>query len=192
MTLTDLLPSRREKPRRKHRADDRIADLKARHAAELAKLRAENVALLERQAAADDFFTLQDQYLTGLEADLAAEVQRRERSDEVLASYQVDLEEAAAESERLTDELLALRARFGPQMAAEANATAVTVPPGFRDTGAIEDQATGPIYVQPLWDALNAGPTTAVTDPGRVPPSWAREDHTVPVAAVEPDPAITH
>lgn len=193
MTLTDLLPIRREKPRRKHRADDRIADLKARHEQQLAGLRQENVALLNRQAAADDFFMLQDQYLTGLEADLAAAVQRRERSDEVLASYQADLDEALAENGRLTDELLALRARFGPQMAAEDNAHRVDVPPMVRDTSAIEDQATGPIYVQTLWDALGVGPAAAVTDPGRVPPSWARsEDDTAPVPAVEPDPATTH
>jgi outer membrane murein-binding lipoprotein Lpp len=80
-----------------------------------------------------------------------------------------------------------LRKRLAPFLAAEANAAAVTVPPMVRDTAAIEDQATGPIYVQTLWDALGTGPTAAVTDPGRVAPAWAREDDTVPVAAVQPE-----
>jgi hypothetical protein len=189
VTLADLIPSQSGKPR--PRKANRI-ETKLRKAQEhLAAVREDNAKLLDWQAAADDFFTLQDQYLTSLKADLAAEVQRRERSDEVLASYQADLDEALAENGRLTDELLALRARFGPQMAAEANAAAVTVPPMVRDTSAIEDQATGPIYVQTLWDALGVGPTAAVVDPGRVPPAWAQsEDDTAPVPVVEPDPAI--
>src|SRR5690606_14221031 len=54
VSLTDRIPGRREKPRRKHRADDRIAALQA----ELATLRDENVKLLNRQAAADDYFAL--------------------------------------------------------------------------------------------------------------------------------------
>ena len=64
-----------------HRADDRIAELEARHAAEVAALKAgyeqqlgelreENVALHNRLAGADDFFMIQDQYLTGLEGDV--------------------------------------------------------------------------------------------------------------------------
>ena len=67
------------------------------------------------------------------------------------------------------DKALALQARFGTQIAAEANANRVTVPPMVRDTTAIEDQATGPIPVKALWDALGVGPTTAVTDPGHFP-----------------------
>jgi hypothetical protein len=191
VTLTDLIPSLTGKPR--PRKANRIETRLRKAQEHLAAVREDNAKLLDRQAAADDFFMLQDQYLTSLEADLTAEKQQRERSDEVLASYQADLDEALTENGRLTDELLALRARFGPQMAAEDNANRVTVPPMVRDTSAIEDQATGPIYVQTLWDALGVGPAAAVVDPGRVAPTWARsEDDTAPVPVVEPDSATTH
>jgi len=103
-----------------------------------------------------------------------------------LSGCREDLQAAEAEIDYL-------RKRLAPFLAAEANENAVTVPPMVRDTSAVEDQATGPIYVQTLWDALGVGPTAAVTDPGRVPPSWARsEDDTAPVPVVEADPATTH
>lgn len=79
-----------------------------------------------------------------------------------------DLRQAREEATEWRDRFLALQARFGPQLAAEANANRVTVPPMVRDTTAIEDQATGPIDVRPLWAAADAGLLGPVTDPGRV------------------------
>jgi len=105
----------------------------------------------------------------------------------------IDLSGCREDLQAAEDEIDYLRKRLAPFLAAEANAAAVTVPPMVRDTSAIEDQATGPIYVQTLWEALGVGPTAAVVDPGRVPPSWARsEDDTAPVPVVEPGPATTH
>ena len=80
----------------------------------------------------------------------------------------IDYSGALQDRDEWRDKALALQARFGPQLAAEANANRVTVPPMVRDTSAIEDQATGPIYVQPLRDAVNAGPIGPVMDPGHV------------------------
>jgi hypothetical protein len=52
-----------------HRAHDRIAELEEF----VGQLCEENVILHNRQAAADDFFMIQDQYATDLEAELAQE-----------------------------------------------------------------------------------------------------------------------
>lgn len=84
MSLTDLLPGRREKPRRKHRADDRIAELEAQHAAELAELRAENVKLWDRQAAADDHFALLAEDVTVTNEAWEQEQQRRLLAEKAL------------------------------------------------------------------------------------------------------------
>lgn len=80
----------------------------------------------------------------------------------------IDYSAALQDRDEWRDEALALRARFGAQIAAEANANRVTVPPMERDTTAIEDQATGPIYVQTLRDAAAAGLLGPVTDPGHI------------------------
>lgn len=74
MSLTDLLPGRREKPRRKHRADDRIAEL-----------REENAKLMDRQAAADDYFALLMQDVTETNTALKEEKERRENAEKALA-----------------------------------------------------------------------------------------------------------
>lgn len=79
-----------------------------------------------------------------------------------------DLRQARDERDEWRDEALRLRAKFGPQLAAEANANRITVPPMVRDTSAVEDQATGPIDVKALWDARDAGLLGPVTDPGHV------------------------
>lgn len=139
---------RDSKPQRKHRADDRIAEL-----------RADNVKLLNRQAAADDFFALlaNDVYVTN--AALGQEKQARGEAEEAAAQMRM-------ERDQWRDEALALRARFGPQIAAEINANRIDVPPMIRDTSAMEDQATGPIDVTALWEARDAGLLGPVTDPG--------------------------
>jgi hypothetical protein len=176
VTLTDLIPALRGNGSR--RAVDKVAEL-----------RDENRRLLTIVAGSDDAFMI-------LRQELDETAAKQGTAEELVVQQQADLEELTVDRDAWMNEALALRARFGAQIAAEANAAAVTVPPMVRDTAAIEDQATGPIYVQTLWDAAAAGhlgPTAAVTDPGRVAPAWARsEDDTAPVPVVEPDPAATH
>lgn len=86
----------------------------------------------------------------------------------------IELSAARTDCQELHDEVLRLRAQLAPYLAAEANDRAVTVPPMVRDTAAVEDQATGPIYVRPLWQALGIGPATA-TSPAHIP-YWAETE----------------
>jgi hypothetical protein len=173
VTLTDLLPTRRD--RRKHSP-----------ASIIRRLREDIAKLLDWQMAADDYFARLVADRADVYAAWESEAQARQEAEDVAAATRTDLDAADAEIDYL-------RKRLAPFLAAEANATAITVRPMVRDTAAIEDQATGPIYVQTLRDAAAAGhlgPTLAVTNPGRVPPAWARsEDDTAPVPVVEPDPA---
>jgi hypothetical protein len=148
VTLTDLIPALKGTGSR--RAVDKVAEL-----------REENVALLNRQAAADDFFAILTQDRNEVYAAWEFERAKRHEAEEAAARMQ-------SESGEWRDRFLALQARFGPQLAAEANANRVDVPPMVRDTTAIEDQATGPIYVQPLRDAADAGLLGPVTDPAAV------------------------
>ena len=148
MTLTDLIPGLKGTGIR--RAVDKVAEL-----------RDENVKLLNRQAAADDFFAILMNDVVTTNAALAHEQQLRGEAEEAAAQMRMDRDE-------WRDEALRLRAKFGPQLAAEANANRIDVPPMVRDTSAVEDQATGPIYVQPLWDAADAGLLGPVTNPGAV------------------------
>lgn len=148
MTITDLIPGLRGTGGR--RAVDKVEEL-----------RAENRKLLTRQMAADDYFALLMQDRNDVYAAWEFERQKRAEAEQAAASVQ-------SERDDWRDRFLALQARFGPQLAAEANATAVTVPPMVRDTTAIEDQATGPIDVRPLWAAAQAGHLGPVTNPGRV------------------------
>ena len=83
--------------------------------------------------------------------------------DEAALANQATVDALTEERDGLAEELAALKTKFGPQLAAEANANRVDVPPMVRDTSAPEDQATAPIDVRPLWEALGVGP---VTDPG--------------------------
>lgn len=93
----------------------------------------------------------------------------------------IELSAARQDCQELHDVVLQLRAQLAPYLAARANDEAITVPPMVRDTTAVEDQATGPIYVQPLWEALGVGPVSA-TDPAHIP-SWA-DTHEMPVVDV--------
>lgn len=126
----------------------------------MGRLREENVALLNRQAAADDFFLLQDQYLTGLEAELAEEKKARSEAETTV----VDL---TAELDAAREETVALCAELAPYRAAEANANKITVRPMVR-IGA--DQPTAPqgIDVRTLREALTVpcAECTAPVEPG--------------------------
>lgn len=127
----------------------------------VAELRDENRRLLTIIAGSDDAFAL-------LHQELAEARGRQAEAEEIIVAQLASIEDLRAENDGLRAELLRFRARFGPQLAAEANANAVTVPPMVRDTTAIEDQATGPIDVRPLWAARDAGLLGPVTDPGQV------------------------
>lgn len=64
----------------------------------------------------------------------------------------------------LRAELARVNGLLAPYLAAEATAGAVTVPDSERDTTAVEDQATAPIDVRPLWEAHGISPVIRVAD----------------------------
>lgn len=76
-----------------------------------------------------------------------------------------DLRQVREERDEWRGRFLALQARFGPQLAAEANANAYTVPPMQR-IGA--DQDTQSTDVTTLWEARDAGLLGPVTNPGHI------------------------
>jgi chromosome segregation ATPase len=147
VTITDLIPALKGTGRR--RAVD-----------EVDRLRDENRSLLTRLMAADDAFAL-------LRQDLADAHAKQAEAEELVVQLQADKDDLAAERDGLAEELAALKLKFAPQLAAEANATRVTVPPMHRDNSAIEDQATQPIPVLHLPDAAAAGLLGPVLDPGQ-------------------------
>ncbi|GAP46936.1 hypothetical protein [Streptomyces azureus] len=100
MSLIDHIPGL--KGTGSHRAADRIAELEGL----VGQLREENVKLLTRQAAADDFFMIQDQYATDLEAELAQEKRAHAATKadlEVRTRWVADLEGRLADAERRLD-----------------------------------------------------------------------------------------
>lgn len=122
------------------------------------ELRDENRRLRTQVTNASNAYRILDQHL--------AEARKRKAEvEKINVKQQADIDDLTAENEQLRDELAALKIRFGPQFAAEANAQRITVPPIVRDTSAIEDQATQPIPVLTLQQAHGIGP---VTDPGRI------------------------
>ncbi|MEW2463082.1 hypothetical protein AB0872_20560 [Microbacterium sp. NPDC047426] len=111
MSIVDRIPGL--KGTGSHRAHDRIAELERQlkeqaegYEARLAELREENVVLLNRQAAADDFFMIQDQYATDLEAELAQEKRAHAATRADLQTrnrWVADLEGRLADAERRLD-----------------------------------------------------------------------------------------
>ncbi|MFF9175922.1 hypothetical protein [Streptomyces sp. NPDC014793] len=146
MTITDLIPALKGHGRR--RAVD-----------EVQRLRENEVAILTNLHAAGDAIAL-------LRQDLADAHTKQAEAEELVVKLQADVDDRTAERDGLADELAALKVRFGPQLAAEANATRITVPPMVRDTSDPADQATAPIDVRPLWAARDAGLLGPVLDPG--------------------------
>lgn len=146
MSLTSLIPGLRGTGGR--RAVDKVDEL-----------RDENRRLLTRQMAADDYFALLLQDRNDVYAAWEFEQAKRAEAEQAAAAMQ-------SERDDWRDRFLALQARFGPQLAAEANANRIDVPPMVRDTSAIEDQATGPIDVRPLWAARDEGLLNSASIPG--------------------------
>lgn len=148
MSLTIPFTGRRD--RRKHSPDTIIRNLRT----DMAKV-------MNRQAAADDFFAILLNDVTTTNAAWQHEKQLRGEAEEAAAQMRMERDEWMAEA-------LRLRALLAPYKAAEANAHRIDVPPMQRDTSAIEDQATGPIDVRTLREAADAGLLGAVTNPGHV------------------------
>ncbi|MFE7535262.1 hypothetical protein ACFU67_13430 [Streptomyces rhizosphaericola] len=108
--------------------------------------------------------------IAALEERLGDERAGRVGAERVARCLAADLDERTGERDQARAEVAALRARLAPFLAAEANANAVTVPSTMRDTTAFEDQATEPINVRPLWEAI--GPvvrTDGSADPAHLP-----------------------
>ncbi|MEU4154737.1 hypothetical protein [Streptomyces antimycoticus] len=145
MSITDLIPGLRGTG--SHRAVD-----------EVARLDDENRSLLGRLLVADDA-------IATLRGDLADAHAKQAEAEELVVKQLADIDDLTAERDGLAEELAALKKKFAPQLAAEANDNAVTVPPMQRDTSAIEDQATQPIPVLTLQQAFGLRP---VTDPGHI------------------------
>lgn len=145
MTLNDLIPALKGHGRR--RAVD-----------EVQRLRSNEIALLTNLHAAGDEIAL-------LREDLTVARGRQAEAEELVVQQQADIDDLTAERDQWMAEALALKARFSAQLAVEANTHRITVPPMIRPVDGPEDEATAPIDVQPLWDALSIQP---VTDPGRI------------------------
>jgi hypothetical protein len=150
VTLNDLIPGRREKQPKKHRAVD-----------EVDRLRHNEVILLTNLHAAGDEIAL-------LREDLAVTGARQAEAELLVVQLQADIDDLTDERDEWRAEVLRFRARFGAQLAAEANAHRIDVPPMFRDTSDPADQATGPIDVRPLREAAAAGLLGPVTNPGHI------------------------
>ena len=142
MSLTIPFVGRRD--RRKHSPDTVIRNLRR----DMAKV-------MNRQAAADDFFAILMHDVVTTNAAWEQEKQLRGEAEEAAARMRMERDE-------WRDRALALQARFGAQIAAEENANRITVPPMVRPISGPEEQATGPIDVRALWEARDAG----LLDPG--------------------------
>ncbi|WP_432027406.1 hypothetical protein [Streptomyces sp. 1222.5] len=112
----------------------------------------QTIGRLERQA------DVRECELVGLATRVSELYAERNQLEQQLDEAGIELSGAREDLRQAREELAAYRA-------AEANATRVDVPPMVRDTSDPADQATAPIDVRPLWEALGVGP---VTDPGRI------------------------
>ncbi|MGW9299663.1 hypothetical protein ACWHA3_02395 [Streptomyces cyaneofuscatus] len=141
MSFSSLIS--RSKP--KHRAVDKVAELGA-----------ENETLVRQVLGAMEYIG-QLELVNACLTDTARKVTEQRDA-------------AWGERDGFQRELATSRALLAPYLAAEANANAITVPASIRDTAKPEDQATAPINVRPLWEAI--GPvvrTEGSTDPAHLP-----------------------
>jgi len=97
--------------------------------------------------------------------------------DEQALAHQATVDRLTVHRDELLTEVTALKERFGPELAAEANANAIDVPPMAR-IGADQETVPQGIDVRPLWAARDAGLLGPVTDPGHIGP-----DDTQPIPA---------
>ncbi len=163
MTLADLLPIRREpKPRKVNRAEVKLRKTEAH----LAAVQADNARLLNRQAAADDFFMVQAQLITDLEADVRRLREELAAEQGARAVADADVEARNRWIRDLEREVSELKRRLEVRTWAEA-AAARTQEIDVRDLR--ERFATGPVV------SLHHSPQ-ASTNPGHGTPTWARRD----------------
>ncbi|WP_030755494.1 hypothetical protein [Streptomyces sp. NRRL F-5135] len=109
--------------------------------------------------------------IAALKAKLADSRTKQADAEMKVVALDADVYELTAERDHLAETVAVLRRRFAAELAADANATAVTVPASVRDTTAVDDQATHPIDVRPLWDALGIRATPGNTSPAHIPPA---------------------
>lgn len=140
-----LLPVIR-RPKPKHRAVDKVANL-----------RDENQRLLRQLIGAHDYIALADDTL----ADVRA---KRAEAEQEVVSLSATVDDLTAERNELTATNESLRKQLAPYLAADANRDAITVPQAERDTSDGADQATSPIDVRPLWQAHGIGPVIRIAD----------------------------
>ena len=128
------------------------------------------VGRLERQA--DENTCQMVAMATEIEELKAGQAEKADELDKAAIDYSNLLEDR----DEWRDQALALRARFGDQIAAEENANAVTVPPAYRDTTDPADQATQPIPV--------------IAETQELDPEEVRRICAQSVAAITPVPAV--
>lgn len=145
----------------RHRAVDRVAELTS-------KLATANATARKLGQEKSDLY-----------ADWRFAEHKAANAEDIVVVQDLTITDLTAERDQLHDEVLALKARLAPYLAAEANRKAVTVPPGVRDTSDGADQATEPlgIDVTTLREAADAGLLgPPATSPAHIPrtTSWAR------------------
>ncbi len=145
MTLNDLIPTLKGHGRR--RAVD-----------EVERLREREQQLETALGAAGDEVAL-------LRWDVTVAHHHLDEAQATVVQQQAAIDDLTAERDQWMAEALALKARFSAELAVEANTHRIDVPPMVRPVDGPEDEATAPIDVQPLWDALGIQP---VTDPGPI------------------------
>lgn len=151
MSLTDYLPrlGLLERPHRrpKHSAPAEVERLRA-------KLAGAELLMAGYRLQLDD-----------KERELADVRAKQGEAEEIVVQQLANIQDLQAERDELLAEVLRFRARFGAQLAAEANANRITVP-AMQRIGA--DQDTGTFDVTTLWQARDAGLLGPVTDPGHI------------------------
>lgn len=152
---------------RKHRAVDKVTSL-----------RDENSRLRRQLIGAGDYIATQDRTLDDVRT-------RRAEAEQVARCLAISVEELTEERGELAAANEALRKQLAPYLAADANRDAVTVPPAERDTTAMEDQATAPIDVKPLWEAHGISPVIRIAD------APAADDPRTPTWVPGPDSETT-
>ncbi|MDP5310468.1 hypothetical protein [Streptomyces poriferorum] len=155
------------RPKPKHRAVDKVTSL-----------RNEKRRLLGQLIGAADHIAL----LNGELADVRA---KRAETEQVVVCLSANVEELTQERDGFAAANEALRKQLAPYLAADANRDAITVPTAERDTTAMEDQATAPIDVRPLWEAHGISPVIRIAD------APAADDPRTPTWVPGPDSETT-
>ncbi|MHC3450845.1 hypothetical protein [Streptomyces prasinus] len=158
-SLNDLIPALKGTGRR--RAIDKVEEL-----------RDENRRLLAKLVGVDDAFVL-------LHQELAEALAHQAEAEEIVVKQLAAIDNLTVHRDELLIEVTALKKRFGPELADEANATAIDVPPMAR-IGADQETVPQGIDVTTLWAARDAGLLGPVLDPGHVPDLGNEDTQPIP------------